>query len=117
MTRLLQSTHPSAKVTWVNEEEEQGLPYDILVAEEPRLGQDANKEPLYVEVKSSTSLSKPLFEISLRELEFARRQGAAYSLYRVLGACGPAPQVIKLHDPSRGLTLNNLALYLGSPVS
>ena len=58
--------------------------------------------------------SRPIFELSLAELDFARRMGPRYSIYRVYSAGGPDVSVSQLHDPARQLSVGGLQLYVGS---
>jgi len=110
---LLRTTLASAEVTWVNEEEERGLPYDILISE--RMASSGWCRESFVEVKATTSADKALFQMSVEELEFARKQGAAYSLYRVFSACGAGGdvRVHKLHNVARSLEDGGLVLFAG----
>ena len=108
----LRETLASAEVTWVNEEEERGLPYDIIVTELG--GAIGSRNDSYVEVKATSSADKPLFEMSIAELEFARAHGAAYSLYRVFNANSEHVRVLKLHNVARSLTNGGLVLFAGA---
>ena len=69
----------STTVIWVNQDEESGKPYDIEI----RRG---NKTIEYIEVKSTSSNDKQLFEITLNELAQAQTHGSAFSIYRVYNA-------------------------------
>lgn len=93
------------RVIWVNEFTEAGSPFDILVVR-PRpstfrgqngrgreaagkvtTGQASQWDVVsYVEVKSTCTANRQDFELSLSELLFAARFGAAYKVYRVFGA-------------------------------
>lgn len=53
----------------------------------------------YVEVKTSSSRTKDMFEISRNELTFAEAQGDRYHVYRVAGAGSANPSVMRLVDP------------------
>ena len=112
VARHLRKTLASAMVTWVNEEEERGLPYDIVVTELG--GAIGSRNDSYVEVKATSSADKPLFEMSIAELEFARAHGAAYSLYRVFNANSEHVRVLKLHNVARSLTNGGLVLFAGA---
>jgi len=113
----LQSTLISADVVWVNEIEEQGLPYDVKIVER---SQDVAatvphaEKVHYVEVKATTSSSKPLFEMSLAEIDFARERGSACSLYRVFSAFSAEVKVIKLHNVANSLYHKDLILFAGA---
>jgi hypothetical protein len=108
----LRKTLASAEVKWVNEEEERWQPYDIIVTEHG--GASGSRNVSYVEVKATTSADKPLFEISIAELEFALKHGAAYSLYRVFNANSEHVHVLKLHNVARSLTNGGLVLFAGA---
>ena len=112
VARHLRKTLASAEVTWVNEEEERGLPYDIIVTEHG--GAIGSRNDSYVEVKATTLADKRIFEISIGELEFARTHGAAYSLYRVFNANSEHARVLKLHNVARSLTNGGLVLFAGA---
>eukprot|EP00966_Prymnesium_polylepis_P220268 5095558-Prymnesium_polylepis.1 len=113
IARYLLATVAAAEGTWVNEAEESGLPYDILVTERSE-GMGWGRES-YIEVKATNSADKPLFEMSVAELEFAQKQGASYSLYRVFSACSNSVRVLKLQNVARSLARGGLVLYAGSP--
>jgi hypothetical protein len=108
----LRKTLASAEVKWVNEEEERGEPYDIIVTEHD--GASGSRNVSYVEVKATTSADKPYFEISIAELGFALKHGAAYSLYRVFNANSEHAHVLKLHNVARSLTNGGLVLFAGA---
>ena len=67
------------EVTWVNEFGEKGLPYDVVVAKDGRVDS-------YVEVKTTKSDDKQLFEVTPAELDMARQMGSAYTICRIFGA-------------------------------
>merc|ERR1712216_67418 len=60
---------------------------------------DAQGQVTYVEVKTTTANAKPFVQISLPELIFAQRVGAAYHLYRVSNAGTSGASVVCLPDP------------------
>ncbi|KAM1270400.1 hypothetical protein ACFX13_032311 [Malus domestica] len=64
-------------VKWVNEHNETGLPYDIV------LGEKENSRE-YIEVKATKSTRKDWFEISMGELQFAVEKGEAFSIAHVV---------------------------------
>lgn len=88
------------RAVWVNEASESGLPYDIVITGSGgggsmggvgARGGGAERVLAYVEVKSSSSNDKHLFEVSRREMEFAEREGAKYHILRVWGATVGGP--------------------------
>ncbi|KAG5486750.1 hypothetical protein LSCM1_08006 [Leishmania martiniquensis] len=83
------------RVIWVNEGREAGSPFDLLVVKPRRLDSRHNSHNSvhggwdvvqYVEVKSTCTANRQDFELSMAELLFAARFGAAYCVYRVFGA-------------------------------
>ena len=112
VARQLKATLKSAVVTWVNEEEERGLPYDIVIVE-PNDDATSGYRESFIEVKATTSADKALFEVSMAELDFARQQGAAYALYRVFNARSQHALVAKLHNVSRCIGHGGLVLFAG----
>ena len=88
--------HPHPDATWHNEQRESGLPYDISIATD---GGGGGEETTYVEVKTTKALEKPVFEVSMPELEFAKACGAAYHLYRVSGAGTADVSIACVPDP------------------
>eukprot|EP00106_Octopus_bimaculoides_P011475 XP_014778917.1 PREDICTED: uncharacterized protein LOC106875339 [Octopus bimaculoides] len=92
-------------ISWMNELQETGQPYDIKVVlkkTDENGSQHFHEE--YIEVKSTLSEKKSIFEISNKELEFANQKLANYHLYRVFNA-GNSNNV-------RLLKIENLALYI-----
>lgn len=86
---------PELRVTWVNEEEESGLPYDIAVS-----SASTGAIVEYVEVKSTRTMEKGVFEISMNELDQAAVHGSTYSIYRVFNAGDAARcRVIRMKNP------------------
>ncbi|KAG2848601.1 hypothetical protein PC118_g4237 [Phytophthora cactorum] len=80
-------------VEWVNEQEESGLPYDLTLS-------SAGKVVEYIEVKSTRTMEKGVFEISMNELDQAAIHGSTYSIYRVFNAGNPALcRVIRMKNP------------------
>ncbi|KXZ46648.1 hypothetical protein GPECTOR_41g612 [Gonium pectorale] len=93
------------RVVWVNRERESYMPYDIYI-------QHADESTTYIEVKTSTSNTKDLFEISLAELRFAEDQGSQYVLYRVRGAGGPNPVIVRHENPVNALRKHSITLCI-----
>ncbi|KAF4318610.1 hypothetical protein G195_008065 [Phytophthora kernoviae 00238/432] len=80
-------------VDWVNEQEESGLPYDLTLS-------SAGKVVEYIEVKSTRTMEKGVFEISMNELDQAAIHGSTYSIYRVFNAGNSALcRVIRMKNP------------------
>ncbi|KAL3859495.1 hypothetical protein ACJMK2_009714 [Sinanodonta woodiana] len=68
------------EVKWINKEGETGAPYDLEVYYQN------NPQVHYIEVKSTQSNSKEVFEISLPQIKFAERQKEHFHIYRVFNA-------------------------------
>ncbi|KAK6122808.1 hypothetical protein DH2020_043451 [Rehmannia glutinosa] len=81
-------------VNWVNETNETGLPYDIV------LGGDENSRE-YVEVKATKSARKNWFLISMREWQFAVEKGESFSIAHVVLADNNMAKVTIYKNPAR----------------
>ena len=90
-------------VTWINEDQETGDPYDIVVTT-GSLQYPREVSTIYIEVKSTVSDTKNFFEMSLQQIHFACDKNDAFHLYRVFNA---GQQVAV-----RLMRLENLALKL-----
>ncbi|KAG0447816.1 hypothetical protein HPP92_028133 [Vanilla planifolia] len=71
--KYFSETLGSRCVSWVNEEIETGLPYDLLVGEKENLE--------YVEVKATSSANKDWFDITSREWSLQPRKGIHTALH------------------------------------
>lgn len=97
----LRAERPSRPVVWVNEHEEQGWPFDIVVgAASVEALVDAPEELLrsgleFIEVKSSRTRAKRVFELSLEELQFGVLGGPSYTLIRALGVAADAQVTVQ----------------------
>ena len=92
------------KVTWVNEVQEQGLPFDVILERTP---------PTYIEVKSTISKTKQLFQLSVKELQFAEKMGDLYTIYRVYGAGSDDVSLASLRNLAQHLADGSLGLFVG----
>ncbi|KAG1699535.1 hypothetical protein DVH05_012945 [Phytophthora capsici] len=93
LTQQHTETESNMTVEWVNKEEESGLPYDLTLSV-------AGKVVEYIEVKSTRTMEKGVFEISMNELDQAAIHGSTYSIYRVFNAGNPALcRVIRMKNP------------------
>ncbi|KAJ7015719.1 hypothetical protein NC653_004883 [Populus alba x Populus x berolinensis] len=63
-------------VKWVNQDNETGLPYDMVI--------EVGSSKEYIEVKATRSSMKNWFEISFREWHFAVEKGECFSILHVL---------------------------------
>lgn len=68
--------------------------------------------PCLLQVKSSASGSKDVIDITPKELAFASEHGCHYWLYRVVGAGGASPAIVRLRDPADMLRRKQLSLCL-----
>jgi hypothetical protein len=76
--RYLQELHGSEAVSWMNEHEESGRPYDIIV-------NDGKESLRYIEVKSTNRPDhRRVLHISPEEIVFALSHRPQYDLYRVV---------------------------------
>ena len=106
------------RVNWVNEAGERFMPWDLELI---RIDSPSNNAvDTYIEVKSSASLEKPFFEVSIAELEHARASASRYVIFRVVGvgsAGGAGVRVAALRDPLRHLQPGgSLSLLLATRV-
>eukprot|EP01012_Entosiphon_sulcatum_P018372 TRINITY_DN23117_c0_g1_i1.p1 TRINITY_DN23117_c0_g1~~TRINITY_DN23117_c0_g1_i1.p1 ORF type:complete len:2428 (+),score=322.55 TRINITY_DN23117_c0_g1_i1:1168-8451(+) len=101
----IQRSYPEAK--WVNQGGESKLAYDISYVS------TETGSVVYIEVKSTTTDTRNLFEISLHELEFAREKGNAYEIWRVYNAGNIAAcKVVRIPDPIIHMSKKTLQLCL-----
>lgn len=83
----------STAVRWVNEVNETGLPYDLVI------GEDTNKE--FIEVKATRSPRKDWFHITLREWQFAIDKGKSFSIAFVAITENDKPRIAIFKDPAK----------------
>ncbi|XP_047947665.1 protein NO VEIN isoform X1 [Salvia hispanica] len=95
-------------VKWVNEANETGLPYDIVLE-----GDDSTTE--YIEVKATRYGRKNWFLISLREWQFAIEKGESFSIAHVVLAENNMAKVTVYQNPARLCQLGNLRLAVVVP--
>ncbi|CEG37945.1 phosphoserine aminotransferase [Plasmopara halstedii] len=88
-----QYAESNTTVEWLNEKEESGLPYDLTLSSKSKVEE-------YIEVKSTRTMEKGVFEISMNELDQAAIYGSSYCIYRVFNAGNSALcRVIRLKNP------------------
>ena len=95
------------EIIWVNERGNTTAPYDIEIRRHPcgvRGDDIRNTVITYIEVKTTSSEQKDLFELSVPELRFAIDNQEALHLYRVFNAGNP--------DSVRIRRLKNVAAHL-----
>ena len=71
-----------SSINWCNSDDETGNPYDF----ELTLNTENGEVSIYVEVKSTLSDTKDLFEISVQQVEFAQQLKERFHIYRVFSA-------------------------------
>ena len=77
----------------------------------------APSQTVYVEVKTTTTSDKALFEITCGELDFMRRRqdsGSSFELCRVWAAGTPSARVARLREPAAALASGQLTLLIGA---
>nr|XP_019705685.1 uncharacterized protein LOC105044003 isoform X2 [Elaeis guineensis] len=95
----------SGSVKWVNEENETGLPYDLITGE----NQESRE---YVEVKATKSASKDWFPISMREWQFAVDKGDSFSIAHVVLLGPKKASITLLRNPFKLCQQNALRLAI-----
>ncbi|PIN21957.1 hypothetical protein CDL12_05333 [Handroanthus impetiginosus] len=95
-------------VKWVNETNETGLPYDII------LGSDESSRE-YIEVKATKSGRKNWFLISMREWQFAIEKGESFSIAHVVLADNDMARITIYKNPAALCQLGNLKLAVVVP--
>jgi predicted Holliday junction resolvase-like endonuclease len=98
-------------VTWLNEVEESTSFYDVRLESPSRAG--SVSRTIFVEVKTTRSRDKNVFEMSPNEWRFASRPGVDYRVYRVFSA-GDSRNVslTVIKDPARLVENRAVALCL-----
>eukprot|EP00039_Didymoeca_costata_P012536 m.180848 g.180848 ORF g.180848 m.180848 type:complete len:628 (-) comp15503_c3_seq5:28-1911(-) len=108
--QYLLSSLPANCVDWVNEGGETKAPYDIKIID--RNG--AYSSTIFVEVKTTRSWDRDMFELSLQEWEFmSGGTPVAYHIYRVYGAGHKAPYITVIEDPLQYIQEGSLKLLMG----
>lgn len=94
-------------VKWVNEVNETGLPYDLVI------GEDNNEE--FIEVKATRSPRKDWFNITLREWQFATERRESFSVAFVAVMGNNVAKITIFKDPVRLCQLGELQLAVMMP--
>ena len=115
------------EIIWLNEEEETGQPYDLIVKHQPievdkstrkkkkRVqGCEQQQRPdIYVEVKTTLANEEKQFEISSQQLKFAIEHGPNFHLYRVSGlATQPEFRLRSLENLSNHMDKKAVKMYM-----
>ncbi|KAH7657894.1 ATPase domain of HSP90 chaperone/DNA topoisomerase II/histidine kinase protein [Dioscorea alata] len=97
----------STAVKWVNQDMETGLPYDLIIDEEPK--------STYIEVKTTKSTSKDWFLISTNEWHCACEKGDSFRVAWVNLASPSKPKILIFKNPSKLCQQNVLQLAILVP--
>ena len=97
-------------VNWVNEDDESGKPYDIEI--QFSLPDQSTPQSFFIEVKTTLSSDKGIFEISSRQIQFAQEHGHMFQLYRVFNAGRGMVQLYRLQNLAQYLDTNQVKLYM-----
>ena len=94
---------------WNNNENETGAPYDFVV----QIAEEAGVREDFIEVKSTTSENKEMFEISVQQIKFAEEQRGKFHIYRVFNAGNPdTVRLTRIFDLSMRLNQKQVKLCL-----
>ncbi|XP_021745693.1 uncharacterized protein LOC110711597 [Chenopodium quinoa] len=107
--RYLAGKADGAKVNWVNQDKETGLPFDIVI------GDEKNRE--YIEVKASRYSKKEWFVISTREWQFAAEKGDSFSIAYVVLSGQNLASIMVYKNPVKLCQLGKLQLTVTIPKS
>ena len=100
----------TVSVDWANKEGESGQPFDIQVTFS--LPGQLTSKSFYIEVKTTTSQDKGIFEISSKQLSFAQQQQDTYHLYRVFNAGKHTIQLFRLQNLAHHLNTHQVKLFM-----
>ena len=103
------SSGADLEIIWVNEKGNTIAPYDIEIRR-----QDENGVPVitFVEVKTTSSDQKEVFELSVPELSFALEKGNALHLFRVFNAGKPSVRIRRLRNVAAQLERKTVKLCM-----
>eukprot|EP00252_Welwitschia_mirabilis_P019653 TRINITY_DN4609_c0_g1_i1.p1 TRINITY_DN4609_c0_g1~~TRINITY_DN4609_c0_g1_i1.p1 ORF type:complete len:760 (-),score=131.36 TRINITY_DN4609_c0_g1_i1:76-2355(-) len=90
--KYLSKKYGAASVRWVNEREESGSAFDMILCKD-------NGEKEFIEVKTTRSDKKDWFEITSREWDFASQNGDCFTIIRVILGCPPYVKLVMLENP------------------
>ena len=104
-------------IIWMNEKGNTTAPYDFEIRQrrltEVEEDENANTVITYVEVKTTSSDQKEVFEISVPELQFALTKQGALHLYRVFNAGKPDHlRIRRLRNLAAQLEMKNVKLCM-----
>lgn len=76
--QYLQWKYPKETITWINQEDESGRPYDIRMV----VKSENNREE-FIEVKTTRAFDQNTFPVSIGEVEYLLKHPSNYFIYRV----------------------------------
>ena len=95
--------------SWKNRDQEQGYPFDF----EMRLDSDDGEKRKYIEVKSTASEDKEVFEISVQQVKFANQMKGDFLIYRVFNAGNPERvKLTRISDLNKRLSAKQVKLFM-----
>ncbi|XP_057847024.2 protein NO VEIN isoform X2 [Cryptomeria japonica] len=97
-------------VNWVNEKEETGSPFDMILSKA-----DGKKE--FIEVKATRSENKDWFEITTRELEFASKNSECFTIIRVFLTLSQSVKFVLLANPIKLCQQKFIKLVILTPTN
>lgn len=101
---------PTVEVNWANQQKESGWPFDIKV--EFPVPSQSTPQSFFIEVKTTVSENKGVFEISNQQLQFAYQQQNAFHLYRVYNAGKATVKMCRIQNLHQHLDAHQIALYM-----
>ncbi|GFS15970.1 tudor domain-containing protein [Elysia marginata] len=111
LLRLKDSDSSIEAVLWANAEGEKGLPWDFEVVYFGMEGPDDSRS-VYIEVKTTVTQDREIFEMSSRQLELALKEGENFQVYRVFGAGKPEPRLLRVENIAERMRTKQLKLYI-----
>eukprot|EP00253_Pinus_taeda_P027075 PITA_27075 len=99
-----------ASVNWINEKEEIGLPYDIILRKE-------NGKKDFIEVKATRSENKDWFEITNQEWDLASKNSDCFTIIRVLLGSSAYVKLVMLPNPMKLCQQKILKLAILMPIN
>lgn len=103
------------EIIWVNERGNTTAPYDIEIRRNSNgveNDENCNTVITFVEVKTTSSDQKEVFELSVPELSFAREKQNALHLYRVFNAGKPSVRIRRLKNLAAQLERKTVKLCM-----
>ncbi|GFO25015.1 tudor domain-containing protein, partial [Plakobranchus ocellatus] len=106
----LKNSNPNIDaVLWANAEGEKGLPWDFEVIYTEG---DNTQLTVYIEVKTTITADREMFEVSPRQLELALKEGRNFQVYRVFGAGKPEPRLLRIENVADKMNKKQIKLFM-----